>query len=519
MDFLGRQPVRVGFWAVLLVGVLAWAPATYPGYWQGLDGFIPSFNIVHSSPIAGVATNADLWRGTGNAAFILAQPLLLLGLTPTAAVRAVFVLCFVLGGLGIYAWMRPRFGDRTAGMAGVIYMFLPPVLATVYVRGSLSDAMILALLPLALAATAAYAGSGGLGAASLLVLSVLWMWRTQAGLALLATLVLLVYAVVVERHRLAVLAVGVAGAAGLVSLVPLRSIQSDTPVHFTDHFVAFYQLFARSWTVAPSIPGWQDQYPFQLGLVAVAFTVMAGWLIATGYAPEPNVTRFRRDFWFAVGVTVVLTALTLGWSRWLWTATHAQRLLTYPWQVLLPAMPFLALSAAMLVYTNPVLRRAPLWPLLLTITVLGSYAYLTADFTQVEPPARPPAVFGDANNLALLQAELHEDREAGQATLDVTWQTLQALPVDYNVFFQALTDPRDGPAVIAQLDMPAAGAERPATTWRPGTIMQQSYTLSLPPLSEYGEPLTYYFGYYDWRDGARLPVDGGIDDKLVFYGR
>ena len=114
---------------------------------------------------------------------------------------------------------------------------------------------------------------------------------------------------------------------------------------------------------------------------------------------------------------------------------------------------------------------------------------------------------------------MHEDRAAGQATLDVTWQTLQALPVDYNVFFQALTDPLHEPAVVAQLDMPAAGAERPATTWRPGTIMQQSYTLSLPPLSEYGEPLTYYFGYYDWRDGARLPVDGGIDDKLVFYGR
>ena len=33
------------------------------------------------------------------------------------------------------------------------------------------------------------------------------------------------------------------------------------------------------------------------------------------------------------------------------------------------------------------------------------------------------------------------------------------------------------------------------------------------------KPLRYYFGYYDWRDGVRLPVDGGIDDKLVFYGQ
>ena len=33
-----------------------------------------------------------------------------------------------------------------------------------------------------------------------------------------------------------------------------------------------------------------------------------------------------------------------------------------------------------------------------------------------------------------------------------------------------------------------------------------------------GAPLLYYFGYYDWRDGRRLPVDGGLDDKLVVDG-
>ena len=32
-------------------------------------------------------------------------------------------------------------------------------------------------------------------------------------------------------------------------------------------------------------------------------------------------------------------------------------------------------------------------------------------------------------------------------------------------------------------------------------------------------PLRYYFGYYDWRDGKRLPVNGGMDDKLVLHGQ
>ena len=32
-----------------------------------------------------------------------------------------------------------------------------------------------------------------------------------------------------------------------------------------------------------------------------------------------------------------------------------------------------------------------------------------------------------------------------------------------------------------------------------------------------GAPLRYYFGFYNWRSGQRLPVDGGIDDKLVLH--
>ena len=155
----GERPSRLGFWVVVLVGVLAWAPATYPGYWQSLEGYIPVFNVTQGGAIASVATSADLWRGAGSATFLLAQPFLLLGFAPVEAVRAVFVLAFVLGGLGVYAWLRPIYGDRAAGLSGVVYIFLPMVLATVYIRGSLSDAMILALLPLTLASTSAYASS------------------------------------------------------------------------------------------------------------------------------------------------------------------------------------------------------------------------------------------------------------------------------------------------------------------------------------------------------------------------
>jgi hypothetical protein len=149
-------PTRVGFWAVLLLSIFAWSPAVFPGYWQGLAGFSAVWNAAHLAPIAGVADQPDLWRGAGSAAFLLAQPWLFLGLPATTAVQISFVLGFLLGGLAMYAWLSGRLGDRSAALAGVAYMLLPPVLATVYVRGSLADATVLALLPLTLAGLTAY---------------------------------------------------------------------------------------------------------------------------------------------------------------------------------------------------------------------------------------------------------------------------------------------------------------------------------------------------------------------------
>ena len=129
-------PRRWGLAALLLLGIIAWAPALYPGYWQGLEGFVPVFNVAHGAPLAADGDNTGSWRGTGSGAFLLAQPLLWLGLAPTAAVRFGFVGCFIGGSLGIYFWVRQFFDDRTAGLAGLVYLFLPTFLATVYVRAA-----------------------------------------------------------------------------------------------------------------------------------------------------------------------------------------------------------------------------------------------------------------------------------------------------------------------------------------------------------------------------------------------
>ncbi len=500
-----RIPARVGFWAVLILGVFAWAPALYPGYWQSWEGFAPVFQSVTPTALATVTTTPDLWRGAGSGAFLLAQPLLLLGATPVQALQFTFVLTFILGGAGVYVWLADRLGDRGAGLAGLAYTLLPLTLATVYVRGSVSDALILALTPLALAGLASYTDRRSLVGAAVAVLSILWMWRIQAGLALAVTALLLIYALAVERGWLVALIVLVGGASGLVSLIPLWGVTSAPATPFASHFITLNTLLDVGATIG-QIAG---DAPYQIGFMVFAGGVFAVWGVALRRQQIPP--GVRRLLWFSLGAALVAVLLSLAVSTPLWQITRTDHLLRYPWQALLVIAPLLVAPLGMLPLALDELEAPVYWAVLLALVVVASLPHLTPAYTQVNPPLHPVAVIGD-NQVVVLDAQVTEAE--GAAVLSVTWQALHPLDFDYNVFFQALA----GDAVVAQLDAQPLGETRPATSWQPGEVLTTRYTLDLAAAAP-GEKLTYYFGYYDWRDGRRLPVDGGRDDKLVLHGK
>ena len=330
--------------------------------------------------------------------------------------------------------------------------------------------------------------------------------------AVLAAVLLLAYAILVERHWVPVLVVITASGAALITLLPVWSTTAPPPVVFAEHFVTVAQLFAVRWAVAPSIPGWQDSYPFQLGFAVLGYSALAlwGWAVVTRRTLAALQVRLLA---FAFIGSLLLVFLALSWSAPLWQISGAERLLTYPWQVLLLAAPLLAAAAGSLPVLLPDLAGPAYWTVLVTLTVLASYPYLAPTYTTVQPPSEPVALLG-TNQLAVLAADLTE--ADGRATLDVTWQVLQPLASDDNVFFQAIAGEGSSEQVVAQLDTQPAGADRPPTTWQPGEIFTQRYALNItgaPPNS----PRQYYFGFYDWRSGERLLVDGGIDDKLVLH--
>jgi hypothetical protein len=537
-----------------LLPVFAWAPLTYPGYFEFHSGFLPIFNLNdlmrHLADLGWMPTVGqpyDLLRGEGSLAYRLAALLRLLGASPLAAVKWTFSLCLLAGALGMYGWARRRLGPWPALLAAMIYTYWPMLLATVYVRGALAEAVFMGLAPWVLwAADAAAAGSrrSAVGLA-LGLAAALW---TQAGLALWLAVIVIAYILIVpsrpeltagnradsapdsSRRRLSptgLALIGWAGglALGILGLLPVTAqhgFGGATYVGFGDHFVYPFQLLLAGWGTGPSIPGPDDTLTFSLGIVAFGLAVLGIVLFhqgtQTGDGPQPPALRHTHTL-FPLAVVLIIVVLSTTLAAFLWRCLpFLARTLTYPWQILLLAGPWLAWLAglggrALLdLWPEEARRRwtVPLVAGLLTITLLGAYGVLNPTTTRVPAPDAPVAIFGE-DQIALLTAEpLGTATPGGRVKLMTRWQALRPLDQDYTIFFHAIGP--DGQRWGQQDTMPQNG-KLPTSSWRPGQIIEDQYQLTLAADAPASSDYRYLLGLYQWQTGARLTT--GTDDKVV----
>ncbi len=553
-----------------LLPLLAWAPLAYPGYFEFHSGFLPIFNLndlmrhpvdLGWAPVVGQPY--DLLRGDGALPYRLAALLHVLGAAPVAAVKLVFGASLLAGSLGMYGWARRRLGPWPALLAATVYVYLPVVLATIYVRGAFAQAVFLGLMPWVLwAADAALSGSraGAVG----LALGLAAAFWTQAGLALWLAAIVLAYLLVLPRDRMGAGASGTreqvgeprppllkqaatagesrfkpAGTAlagwagglvfGLLGLLPVvlqHGWGGSTYVSFSDHPVYPFQLLAAGWGTGPSIPGPDDTLTFSLG--AVAFGLAALGLVLSRLAAQrqagaedgshtPTPPHPHTSFHLVAVLLLVALSTTLAAPLWRLLPFLA-RTLTYPWQLLLLAAPWLAWLAGLggyaLLERWPAEHRnrgaIPLFAALLTVVLLGAYGDLHPTAVTAPVPDAPVAVFGD-NEVALLSAvTAGPPGPGGHITLLARWQALRPLSQDYTVFFHALGS--DGQRWGQQDTMPQDG-KLPTSQWRPGQVVQDRYQVILAPDAPIGGDYRYLLGLYRWQTGERLTI--GTDDKVV----
>ena len=547
-------------WLALLVPVFAWAQLTYPGYFELHSGFQPIFNLNDVLRHLGdpawapaVGRPYDLLRGEGSLPYRLAAVACLLGASPVTAVKWVFGASMLVGALGMYGWARRRLGSWPALLAEVVYLFSPIALATVTVRGAFAEAALLGLMPWVLWAAESAVAPGRKRSGQAQALALAATFRTQSGLALwLATLVL-VYIFVqaytrTTRERAPVAALlGWAGGVllGGLSLLPLligHGMGGGAPVVFTDHLVYPYQLLRAGWGTGPSIPGPYDTLTFDLGVVAFGLALLSALPLADpptnsrddsrdanrdgalSYADSRSAIRGAQYFAVAVLLLMVFLSTTLAGGVWRLLPGLA-RTLSYSWQLLLLAVPWLAWLAGAggralaglfsrepgtTPSSNREFRALSLFAGLITLVLLASYAYLNPPAIANPFSGTPVAIFGD-NEIALLDAKVTgAPGPGGRGVVSVRWQALRPLDDDYTIFVHALTP--DGTR-WAQVDTMPQGGKLPTRQWRPGQVVTDRYTLTFGSDAPATRDYRYALGLYVWQTGQRLPA--GTDDKVV----
>jgi hypothetical protein len=608
--------VKAPTWLAWALPVFAWAALTYPGYFELHSGFRPIFNLndlARSLPGWGwapvIGQPYDWLRGEGALVYWLALLPRGLGAPAVVAIKGTLAASLLMGTLGMYAWTRRTLGAWPGLLASLVYALLPVNLAAVYVRGALSEAVLLGLAPWVLWAAArtvqaadrrpptagasARSMQGWLEQTGPLALILAVAFWTQAGLAFWLAALTLVYILfgtrtsaderghhtdpgqkhperspaaverdVVEGHshgdtasRLAstprdmpglgrlrkrhaltlnssfVLSgwlVGVLlGLAGLLPVVIRHGLGGTVYVGFFDHLAYIHQLLWSGWGNGPSIAGSYDTLTLQLGLVACGLAVL-GWVLRpavlarseTGQsAVERSTFNVQRSTRLALIATVVIVVLATTLSAPLWRLLpFLARMLTYPWQLLLLAGPWLAWLAGLggRALAGPMpededeRERAPFFAALLALVLLGSYAYLNPMPVSGPVPDAPLAIFGD-NEIALLAVE-PEARPVGSASagIEVRWQALRPLANDYTVFVHVVGP--DGQVIGQQDTMPQAN-KLPTTQWRPGQVVDDRYEAALKSAIPARGRLQYDLGWYRWQTGERLRT--ATDDKVV----
>lgn len=100
--------------------------------------------------------SGDLLNGFGYPLFIfsyhlpwlLAQPLVLMGLSIFDAIKAVFVITYILSGISMYLFISHIWGKKAGLVSGLIYLYAPYRFANILVRANMGEAVSFIFFPL-----------------------------------------------------------------------------------------------------------------------------------------------------------------------------------------------------------------------------------------------------------------------------------------------------------------------------------------------------------------------------------
>jgi uncharacterized membrane protein len=435
---------------VLMLSIFAWAPLLTPAYFfEAHDAkhsifFLVEFNQTFCdgywwprwSPDFAFGYGYPLFNLYAPLAFYAAQLLHLLGLGLTPAIKTMYALATIGGGVGMYAFARRLYGSPGGLLAAVVYMYVPFHLVEIYVRSAYAEFVSLALIPFLFLAFTELIARPSLRRLALagLVYGLLALTHHTSFFTFSPFLMVYLLYLIFAKSRLNLRALVTHGlyaaAAGLLGLalaaIYLLPVVAETryikveqwtsgSYSYLQHFVYFSQLFEENWGYGYAGPGALDDFSYQLGLVVVVLLIYS-WVtsLTTRYANR------AMTFFFLIS-TLIIILLMSPLAQTVWQIIPIASLVQFPWRLLAVTAFTMSVAAGALLAneqlamdneqftihnssTPPTLQPAPLPAfqpsslptlrpstfLLLLIVILASFNYTTPQYTDIPAWAESP---------------------------------------------------------------------------------------------------------------------------------
>ena len=413
-------------WLILAFSIFAWAPLLTPAYFfEAHDAKHSIFFLVQFdqtfrdgfwwprwSPDFAFGYGYPLFNLYAPLAFYAAQLLHLSGLSMTTAIKTMYVLATIGGGLGMYAFVRRLYGSTAGLVAAIVYLYIPFHLVEIFVRSAYAEFVALAIIPLVFLAftelianpTTRRVALAGLGY-GILALTHHTSFFTFSPFLMIYLLYLIAAKARVNfkawvTHTLSAATAGVLGIAlAAIYLLPViaetRYIKvsqwTSGSYNYLQHFVYFSQLFEEGWGYGYAGPGILDDFSFQLGVVVVVLGLFSMIISLRQTYPHRNTAIF---FIIATGVVVLLMSPL---AAPIWQVVPIAALVQFPWRLLaVTAFTLSVVTGSLLAglgAMNPQLtaNHPPSAVLLLALVIiLGSFAYTTPQYTDIPDWAETP---------------------------------------------------------------------------------------------------------------------------------
>ncbi len=275
---------------------------------------------------------------------------ILLPLTYLGTVKSLFLISFLMGGIGMYKLTKEFWGKSGGLLSAILYTYAPYHALDVYVRGALSEVFALSLLPwmwFFLYKLIRKRSLGGFVGSAVSVSFVLATHNISTMIYAPITLLWCLYWIFVQKKVKTIFNVVFAGLLGLglasFFIIPATFEQKIIQTQFLTsdysdyraHFVTLRQLFInRSWGDGPSIFGDADEISFQIGwphwwvgLIAVANFC---YLLIRKKIDKKTAVLISG----LAGFTMLFTFLTHLKSFFIWEKIPQMSFIQFPWRFL-----------------------------------------------------------------------------------------------------------------------------------------------------------------------------------------